>query len=287
MLCTTHGAGGVRSSRDGLQPFVRLPALSFLAIAASQVIAWLGGVLAVNGPLSAWAFPWKVFELCMMTALIVNGLRIRHWLSSQPRAALDVSNLTLSSLVLCVLGDVINRNFPNQFYAHDKSIEHSYLADSVWFFFPGYGLFVVAAWRASGHRLGGWTGLRLLPIAAMVGIMSFLDLAALTPGISTYVWLLTGAYTILISLMVPAGVWIFFAFHRTPAAALVSAGAILATVADAMIGHFWIFRHGQEPTLIPACPPIDLSSLLTFVFGADTFRESPMPTSSSISFRKR
>ena len=214
--------------------------------------------MADGTPLSNAALLWKVFELCMMVALVLNGLRIHRWLARQPHAALGVSRLTLLSLVLCVLGDGINRNFPNSFYAYDKSIEHSYLADSVWFFFPGYSLFVFAAWRACGHRTGGWKGLCLVPIAAIAGAISFLDLAALTPGMSMYVWRLTGAYTILISLMVPAGAWVFFAFHRTPAAALVATGAILATLADAIIGHFWIFRNGQATTLrLPPDPSID------------------------------
>ena len=205
------------------------------------------------------------------------------------RPVLTVANWTLASLGLCILGDLVNRNFQQHFFARDDVIQHSYLVDSILFFAPGYACFIVAAFKATassgalrrnctgkGWLLGGGAKVNSNPqqqqqqqeqqaqqphlschtfhwaslaIVCPIGAATFFSLvpAGCVPG--GYVWSMTFGYTVLVSLMVPAGLWIALAFgpfgsgstNNIPGATAVAVGAVLATVADAIIGHFWLF----------------------------------------------
>lgn len=229
----------------GLQ---RLPALLVALITLLQGAAWLGWLPVSSGSAGKTAF--ATVEMALIFLLVWNGWRIRRHILLQPHPVTEasrhlrrVATLTFGSLLICSLGDAVNRNYSQTFYAHDSVIEHSYLVDSVWFFFPGYALFVAAAWFATRDLVPLWLRLSSLLVAALAGLASFADLVL--PGTSSYVMAITGSYTALISLMVPAALWIALAFGRP--AWHVAAGALLATIADALIGHFWLFGEGHYP----------------------------------------
>lgn len=223
-----------------------LPAILVVATILLQGAAWTGWLPAANG--STGKTVLALAEMGLLLLLLWNGWRIRDWAASVPRHGklhVQVANLVFASLALCILGDLVNRNFPQTFYAHDSVIEHSYLVDSVWFFFPGYALFLVAAWKATSPQVPGLLRWPLLVIAAVAAATSFAGLVL--PGCSPYVVLMTGGYAVLIALMVPAAVWIAVALGRP--AWPVAAGAALATIADALIGHFWLFGRGHYPDI--------------------------------------
>jgi len=225
-----------------------LPVILVALTVVLQGAAWLEWLPVSSGKASKTAL--AIAEMALILMLVWNGWRIRRHLKSQQHTSTDlcrrlstVATLTFASLAICSLGDAVNRNFSQTFYAYDSVIEHSYLADSVWFFFPGYALFVMAAWYATRDHVPFWLRLSSLLVAAFAGGASFADLVL--PGISPYVMAITGSYTVLISFMAPVALWIVFAFGRS--AWHVAAGALLATIADAIIGHFWLFGDGYYP----------------------------------------
>jgi len=220
--------------------------------------------------------PWfGALEMLLILVLLGNGWRLRQWSRGLPGPATPdaarhhyppsgssghhdqplgmgalsgggvsrIATLCLASLAVCALGDLVNRNFPQTFFQHDTVIAHGYLADSVWFFLPGYVLFMVAAWRATpavDARLKAFTVL----LMAGLGLLSFLQMVL--PGTGLYVRLLTGAYAMVITVMVAAGLWIGLAY-RSRGGWLVAGGAVLASVADAVIGQFWLYGTGYYP----------------------------------------
>lgn len=209
-----------------------------------QALAWSGVWPALPGKTGRLAF--GITEMLLMAALLVNGVRIRQWLGAQA-ALSDRSRLSATwvpiALAICVLGDAVNRNFSGRFFSYDSIIEHSYLADSVWFFFPGYGLFIAVVWWTTRGRVStAWRWLPLL-ITSAAGIATFVRL--LPEGVSPYIQLMTGSYTVLISTMMAAAIWMLKA--EGGALRWVALGAVLATVADALIGEFWLFRPGHYP----------------------------------------
>ncbi|MGM0563962.1 MAG: hypothetical protein ACQES2_06495 [Pseudomonadota bacterium] len=218
------------------------PALLFAVI----VLIEAGGYLAVMTPPDR--FILSVLEMLVMFALLWNGWQIRSWVYAQPGTSLLVrSNATLVfvSLALCLGGDWINRNFSETYFAYDQIIEHSYLADSVWFFLPGYSVFIVACWRLARGATSLALRLVSLGAAASGGLWTFLSLVP--EGTSFYVQAMTGPYTVVISCMAVAGLWLWLTLGaRVWPVAL---GAVLATVADALIGHFWLFGEGYYPAI--------------------------------------
>lgn len=217
----------------------RMPALLLLLMTILQLAAWMSGPAAVSGPGKTWL---GLAEMALMLALAWNGWRIRDHLQISPPLR-RIASLTLASLAVCLLGDLVNRNFGGARFSHDNVIEHSYLVDSIVFFFPGYLLFIVAAWLATRDRVSLTLRTGSLVIAATAGALSFAGLVL--PGASPYVVAMTASYTLLISMVSATALWLLRGFGV--ALWPVALGALLATVADAIIGHFWLFGKGFYP----------------------------------------
>lgn len=223
---------------------LRLPVVLVALCLLLQAGGWLADV--PTDPRTMPRILFALAEMSLLFALLWNGWRIRAFVHAQADSsalARSTATLVFASLLLCIGGDAINRNLGVSYYAYDNVIEHSYLADSVWFFFPGYLLFIVAAWRATAARVPGWLRAVSLVAGAVAGVATFAGLVL--PGTSNYVAAMTGSYSVLISLMVPAALWIAMAYGRP--AWPVALGAVLATVADALIGQFWLFGEGWYP----------------------------------------
>ncbi len=227
----------------------RLPILLIALVFLLQSAAWAGQWLLVLDITQRRLF--SLMEMVLIGLLVWNGWRIRRRVAimaeqhPHARAMNNIAVLCFVALAACSLGDAVNRNFAGLYFAYDDVIRHSYLADSVWFFFPGYLLFLVASWRATQARVPRHWQLPLLVAAAVSGVISFGTLVL--PGTSVYVKAMTAPYTVLISMMVPAGVWCWLAFGKRGLG--VATGAVLATVADALIGHFWLFGDGYFPAI--------------------------------------
>lgn len=227
-------------ARNGLVLFVLATAMS---------IAGLSGVWVINGA-DIERIWFGVAELVLIVLLLINGFSIKRWVFDHSNSLLarQVAWLCVLSLGLCVAGDVVNRNFAQLFYQHGSVVKHDYLVDSVLFFAPGYLLLALALWRVavvkgvsssfmavSGGLFGG------------VGLLSFFGMANFAAG--DYVLGITGSYTIVIGVISASGLWLLKAYGGLSAPRslwLVAIGAILATVADALIGNFWIYGNNGE-----------------------------------------
>lgn len=197
----------------------------------------------------------SLVEMALMLALLANGwaialgLRQRAALgSAAAKAALPIAWAGVAALAICIVGDGINRNFSQQFYRYDAVVEHSYLADSVWAFLPGYGLWIYLFALATRKRIAArWQALSLIAAGA-IAAASFWQMKL--PGTSDYVLLMTGSYAVVISGMAVAGAWLLLAYGRP--AIWVALGALLATIADALIGQFWLYGSGHYPLIASA-----------------------------------
>lgn len=186
-------------------------------------------------------------EMVLMLLLVLHGWRIHRRVTATANAPMAkiAARWSLVSLMLCVLGDLVNRNFLQHTFAYDTTIEHSYLADSVWCFLPGYLLWVCLAWQASTPAVGPTLKFTTLTLAGAAGLVSWY--ALLLPGTHAYILGMTGAYSLVVTAMVPAGVWLLLSLGHC--AWHVASGAILATIADALIAQFWLFGHGHYPDI--------------------------------------
>ncbi len=186
-------------------------------------------------------------EGAVLIALLVNCYAIKNWVyrHSNKVSHRFLAWLTLVSLILCLCGDVVNFNLPLNYYQYGGIVKHDYLADSVSFFAPGYLLFlVVACCIALENGFKPTRLFTLLVIASLIGAASFFSMHL--PGTGSHVSTVTGAYAILITLVGMSGLILFISLRKSPkkiAVWFVSGGLVLATIADGVIGQFWIYGN--------------------------------------------
>jgi hypothetical protein len=187
---------------------------------------------------------FSVIELVTMLLVIINSVAIMRFIAQQNNPlAYSISRLCLFSLLLCFLGDVVNRNFLQLFYQYDEIVKHSYLTDSVIFFFPGYLIITAAITRLSiikglSKRFIAISAL----LAAIVALFTYNDMHIANTSITLTI--ITASYSVLVSILAISAIWLLKAlwWRRVPIRIWLAAlGVILAMVADAVIGQFWIF----------------------------------------------
>jgi len=230
-------------------PSAAVSTVAALLVAASTLLQGLAlsGLLPIaDGTVGHFIFGST--EMLLIVLLAWNGWRIRRWslLSAQPKLVRRSATLVFASLALCVGGDLVNRNYGGLEYAHDAVIRHSYLADSVWFFLPGYALLIVAVWQIARPKLGIGFLAGSAAIAALLGLLAFADMRK--PATGLYVSLMTGAYSMPITIVGVSALWLLRALGWRRAA-IPATGLVLATLADALIGNFWLYRDGYYPAI--------------------------------------
>ncbi|UUO24260.1 hypothetical protein FGD67_14255 [Colwellia sp. M166] len=190
-----------------------------------------------------------IVELLTMALLILNAVTIRNFIAKQNCAnAYRFSKICLYSLLFCAAGDIVNRNFPQLFYQYDEVIKHSYLADSVLFFFPGYLMLVIGiAHLAIKSGLSKkWLVISTL-LVTVVALVTYRDMHLLTTN-SVFTFI-TASYSILVSILALSAIWLIMSCTQTKIPVrlwYVAVGLVLAMIADALIGKFWIFgAQGQ------------------------------------------
>ncbi|MDI1302775.1 MAG: hypothetical protein PSX71_12790 [bacterium] len=195
-------------------------------------------------PIAAGSIGRQVFssvEMLLVLLLLMQGWRIRQWslASGQDVLVRKTATLCFFSLLLCTLGDFVNRNYFGQYYQWDAVIKHSYLIEAIGFFFPGYFLVVLVNWQISRHRvstrwMAGTVLLMLLAGTLAYGMNH-------DPRINAVSSALILLYTLLLSVLAGSTLWIIKTYGWA-ASSLVVTGMLLAPVADALIGNFWIYR---------------------------------------------
>lgn len=189
-------------------------------------------------------------EALMLLALLANSYALLRWVRIKSNVYIyhRVAWLGFASLAFCICGDLVNFNISETYYRHGSVVKHDYLADSVTFFAPGYLLLLIAVCFVSFHRgVGVKVIAGFLTLGALLGAVSFASMHL--PGTGMRVSTITGAYAMLITALGASGFLLLLAYGglRAPLGVwLVSAGVLLAAVADGVIGQFWIYGNGGE-----------------------------------------
>ncbi len=223
----------------------------------TSLVIWLAATAdAVGGLLGLWSVEGdgRLFvlgaETLMLLALFANTLALKNWVYRNTSISLyrQIAWLSLASLALCICGDLVNFNLPQTFYRHGPVVKHDYLADSVWFFAPGYLLLLIAVVKvalANGMSAAALTISGI--VAGLAGGAAFT--AMYLPGTGTYVSAITGFYAVFITVVGASGLAFVLSFRKAglkPAVLLVGGGIVIAAVADSVIGQFWIYGNGGE-----------------------------------------
>lgn len=204
-----------------------------------QCIALLGIL-----PIAADTVGRDVFstvEMFLIVLLLIQGWRIRSWsvTSGQDLTVQRIASLCFYSLLLCGIGDLVNRNYFGQYYQWDGIIKHSYLIQAIWFFFPGYLLIVIANWQISRLSISRRFAATTVLVALALGTLAFLT--NYDPRVSAYSSASILVYTLLLAVLAGSTLWVVKTYGWA-ASCVVVIGALLAPVADALIGNFWIYR---------------------------------------------
>ncbi|MBQ4845470.1 hypothetical protein [Pseudoalteromonas sp. MMG005] len=242
------------------------------------IVAWCIAMIDTVGALFG---QWSVvgdgrhlvfgFEITTLMLLLFVSVMIRRWvyLQSDSKKLRKIANFSLASLSLCMVGDVINFNLREQFYRHGEIIKHDYLADSVWFFAPGYILLIMAVFSAINHfealsrkktqesvihshsglyHIGHHFKLYILAIVAIVvGGSAFMSMYL--PETGLYISVLTALHSIVITAVAVSAMMMIYSVgvkNMSTGLWCVVCGLLLAALADAIIGQYWIYGAQGE-----------------------------------------
>ncbi len=215
------------------------------------ILVILSTLLQVAALLGVWTpdghAGWLLFgalEMLLIVLLLANGGAILSQLADRPEARI-IAGWCFLGLLLCSLGDLVNRNFGNVYFQHGVHIEHSYLVNSIWFFLPGYAVLIYAGHRVVADKIPLLHRLSLAVSFAGGGLLAFV--AMRHPESGFYVSTLAGSYAVVIAVTGATG----FALLIAGGAVMfpVAIGYLLALLADALIAQFWLFGEGHYPAI--------------------------------------
>ncbi|TMP37278.1 hypothetical protein [Pseudoalteromonas rubra] len=216
-----------------------------IALAMFDLLLTLLGVWSVEGETRVWVLSFEALTLLLLLSncLIIRQSIYRHQYADRCRL---FANMAFLSILFCLAGDLVNFNLTQSYFEHGTVVKHDYLADSVWFFMPGYMFLFLACWY-----LLNYSGVQVIYFilaalfTALLALCSYLSMHL--PDSGWYVTLLTGGYAVFIAQAALLGFCLLTRSNlpKVPRYCL-ALGMILATVADALIGQFWIFgNEGQ------------------------------------------
>lgn len=217
-------------------------AVASLLIQLSALAGWWGALETAQERVAI-----GVAEMILILLLLLNSLWAAILInrSGAPGWLRSLSVCTALALLFCAGGDAINRNFQAESYAFGDVTQHSYLIKSILFFAPGYLIFILALGRACRRHLRTSQILFSGGLAVVAGLLSFLPLPP--EGTDPLVQAAAGFYAALITVMAATAYWLYRAFGQVALPA--AAGALMATLADALIGHFWLFDASGFPVI--------------------------------------
>ncbi|TQF67966.1 hypothetical protein [Pseudoalteromonas luteoviolacea] len=159
-----------------------------------------------------------------------------------------IAKLMTLGVIFCAIGDVINFNLGQQFHSHDPQIKHDYLVDSIYSFSIGYGLILYATVPFLQHL--SITKKQATLVTSLVSLCTLLSYYQMRlPDTGLYVTLLAGFYALLVAQCSSFAILILFkaiSFQSLKLCILPVIGLFLATLADALIGQFWLFGNSGQ-----------------------------------------
>ena len=189
-----------------------------------------------------------VSSLCL---LMFNSVAISAWVFHQfkDKQLRFIAVLCSAALMLCTVGDVINFNLSQHYHRYATLIKHDYLIDSILFFAPGYSLLFLACVLAY-KRQQAISQLKSILFMVVVLVISATSLATMyLDGAGIPILAMTGVYSVVVTsvgLMGLVLVVTYGGFYAPKPIIWVSLGLLLAALADAIIGAFWIYgNQGQ------------------------------------------
>lgn len=189
-----------------------------------------------------------VSSLCL---LMFNSVAISAWVFHQfkDKQLRFIAVLCSAALMLCTVGDVINFNLSQHYHRYATLIKHDYLIDSILFFAPGYSLLFLACVLAY-KRQQAISQFKSVLFMVVVLVISATSLATMyLDGAGIPILAMTGVYSVVVTsvgLMGLVLVVTYGGFYAPKPIIWVSLGLLLAALADAIIGAFWIYgNQGQ------------------------------------------
>ena len=224
---------------DGVR---RSISVSVLALVAVSTVLQVGALVAASDAIAEGTRGRHAFstaEMVLVALLAWQGWRIVGWARGAGRGPLVERTAVwcFVSLVLCGLGDLVNRNYLEQHFQWDEVIRHSYLVTAIWFFLPGYAVVIGVNRMVSRSAVSVRFAVGSAVIAAVVGALAFAT--DHVDGMARYPATMIALYSSVLAVLAGSTVWLVKAFGWRPSAVVV-AGCLLAVVADALIGRFWI-----------------------------------------------
>jgi hypothetical protein len=188
---------------------------------------------------------FSTIEMALVLALVGVAVGVARWAADQAPLAASVARLTLASMVLCAVGDLINRNYPGHAFQWDDVVEHSYLITSIVAFAPGYGLVVVANRLATAGVVPGRSAAVTVAAGAVAGLFGFAT--SFDDEVAVGANLAMAAYAMVLAALAGSCLWLGRTFGWRSSAVVV-VGCLLAVLADWLIATFWIHGTGY-PTV--------------------------------------
>lgn len=219
--------------------------ISFIAWLCALVVMLIGLFTPNNKEILLFL---TVSSLCL---LMFNSVAISAWVFHQfkDKQLRFIAVLCSAALMLCTVGDVINFNLSQHYHRYATLIKHDYLIDSILFFAPGYSLLFLACVLAY-KRQQAISQLKSILFMLVVLVISATSLATMyLDGAGIPILAMTGVYSVVVTAVALMGLMLVIAyggFHAPKPIMWVSLGLLLAALADAIIGAFWIYgNQGQ------------------------------------------
>ncbi|TMP52195.1 hypothetical protein CWB81_03305 [Pseudoalteromonas sp. S1688] len=219
--------------------------ISFIAWLCALVVMLIGLFTPNNKEILLFL---TVSSLCL---LMFNSVAISAWVFHQfkDKQLRFIAVLCSAALMLCTLGDVINFNLSQHYHRYATLIKHDYLIDSILFFAPGYSLLFLACVLAY-KRQQAISQLKSILFMVVVLVISATSLASMyLDGAGIPILAMTGVYSVVVTSVGLMGLMLvvgYGGFYAPKPIMWVSLGLLLAALADAIIGAFWIYgNQGQ------------------------------------------
>ena len=221
-----------------------------------QIISFIAWLCALVVLLVGLITPDKKEILLLLTVsslclLMFNSVAITTWVFHQfkDKQLRFIALLCSAALMLCTVGDVINFNLSQHYHRYTTLIKHDYLVDSILFFAPGYSLLFLACVLAY-KRQQAISRLKSACFIIVVLVVSATSLASMyLDGAGIPILAMTGFYSVVVTAVALMGLVLVAAyggFYAPKPIMWVSLGLLLAALADAIIGTFWIYgNQGQ------------------------------------------